>query len=212
MRNLLAFLCLALTAACGGDGKSGGGDSGPGPAAWRAPVQDITRISPPRGSGALLPGAQPSGKVGMSGAFAARIGGTDEALYGAAHMMADFDAARVDGWVDQATLQRISLELPLTQAQPVKFEDLRGRLEFEGGIEKLPPVGEGMWFDAGYSGTLTGPQTELRVRGRTERGAFLSRDGKIEAFGNVTGSATRRRDGMARVMVLREGKIYVQQR
>lgn len=219
MRAILVFLICGLVAGCGGRGGSGsgsgggsGGSGGGGAEAWRGPVADVTRLSPTAGQySALLPGAQPSGQVGMSGGFAARIGGTDEAVYGGAHMLADFNAARVDGWVDQLTLQRISLSRPLLQADPQLIETLTGTIDFDGAIQTQPPTGEGLWFDAGYRGTITGPNTTLRITGRTDRGAFLSGGAGLAGYGSVTGTATRDRGGFSRAMALREGKIFVQQ-
>lgn len=211
---MLAF--VLLLAGCGGGGASGGdnvvADSGVSTEGWRGPVADIFILAPEPGTvSPLMPAQLPSNAVGLSGAFGTRLGGTDQAVYGAAHMRADFEAGRVEGWIDQAGLYAVGTGVPLAIADPQKQEDLAGRLVFDGRIEQNPAPGEGVWFDSALTGSLTGAKTQISITGSVDRGAFMVGLGGIMAVGSVNGTATIYGSSGPEVEILREAGILVQQ-
>lgn len=207
-RRCAALFLLTFSAACRG---GGGGDTSAPEGRDLVSVSDLLLAPGDSGYGMLMPDAQPRGTVTMSGAFGGRIGGTDEAVLGVAKMQADFDAARVQGTVSNLGLYDVELHLPINDSTPKLTESLTGHLVFEGGIEMMPSVGEGIWFEAGYAGTLTGPTSTLAIVVRTERGAFLVFDAGMAAYGTVDGTLTLRRGGQAFNFDLREGRIFVRE-
>lgn len=214
---MLAF--VLLLAGCGG-GASGGDDvaadsvtdSGASTEGWRGPVADIFTLAPEPGTvSSLMPAQLPSNAVGLSGAFGTRLGGTDQAVYGAAHMRADFEAGRVEGWIDQAGLYAVGTGVPLAIADPQKREDLAGRLVFDGRIEQNPAPGEGVWFDSALTGSLTGTNTQISITGNVDRGAFMVGPDGIMAIGSVNGTATIYGISGVNIEILREAGILVLQ-
>lgn len=220
MRRFLIMACLGFLAACGGGGGgsgadgSGGGSSGGGSGTAPNTADFVAFLRSDWPTTNLEQSAVPAQPIALQGSAGARLGWTNRAIIGAAHMTVDFGAGFVSGRVDQLGLYTVSTDLPLRQTTPMLLNPLNGQFTFAGTIPEVTAAQPTLGFSARYSGAVSGvtaqEPVELSLDGITHRGLFMHENGHLYAVGQLDGVIVRRHPGGHAIEeTLREGLIIV---
>lgn len=220
-RGAFWVLCLAVLGGCaggsgggGGGADVGGGGAGGGPGV--NPGDYVAFFQSDVAYGGMTVDQMPSASAEMQGAMGARLGWTNRALIGAAHVTADFEHAFISGYVDQVGLYSVSTDLALMQTTPLLESQMQGVFTLAGTMNTSPGAGEPVSFTARYGGMVSGvtnqEPVEFTLDGVTYQGVFLAGDGAVYLLGQLDGVVVRRHPGGHAIEeVLREGRIIAQQ-
>lgn len=219
MRRFITLMaCVSLVGSCGGGGGSGAGGTPGGVSGARGFLGDtadfVGFLKSDRPATPLDPSNVPSQPVTLNGGAGGRLGWTNRALLGAAHMDVDFAAGFVSGRIDQVGLYSVSPDLPLIQTTPRLSSEMTGQFTFSGTIPATDAAAPNPGFIVRYGGVVSGETEQEPVQftldAVTNRGAFYLQDGVLYGLGQMDGVVVRRHPGGHAIEeTLREGVIYV---